>query len=140
MSFFCWPLYCLSFADSRLLRWYHTLQVKIWSARLIFLAVFLSVVLITEMLEICIQTYDKIVQLTVKSYLPVVYGTPLISHLVSSNFSYDWSLQEYYKASLCVRTNTPFSFVIRSEYIFIGPYKNITKPHYVLELTPHSHL
>ena len=97
-------------------------------------------VLITEMLEICIQTYDKIVQLTVKSYLPVVYGTPLISHLVSSNFSYDWSLQEYYKASLCVTTNTPSSFVIRSEYIFIGPYKNIIKPHYVLELTPDSHL
>jgi hypothetical protein len=45
-----------------------------------------------------------------------------------------WSLQEYYNASLCVRTNTPFSFVIRSEYIFIGPYKNITKPHYVIKI------
>jgi hypothetical protein len=35
--------------------------------------------LITEMLEICIQTsYDQNVQLILKSYLPVVYGTPLI--------------------------------------------------------------
>jgi hypothetical protein len=35
------------------------------------------VVLITEMLEICIQTsYDQNVQLILKSYLPVVYGTP----------------------------------------------------------------
>ena len=42
------------------------------------LAAFLSVVLITEMLEICIQTsYDQNVQLILKSYLPVVYGTPL---------------------------------------------------------------
>ena len=105
------------------------------------IAAFLSVDLSTEMLEICIQTsYDKNVQLILKSYLPVVYGTSLITHLVSSNFSYDWTLQEYYKASLCVRTNTRFSFAIRSEYIFIGPYKNITKPHHVLELTPHSHL
>ena len=31
------------------------------------------------MLEICIQTsYDQNVQLILKSYLPVVYGTPLI--------------------------------------------------------------
>jgi hypothetical protein len=30
------------------------------------------------MLEICIQTsYDQNVQLNLKSYLPVVYGTPL---------------------------------------------------------------
>ena len=42
------------------------------------IAAFLSVVLITEMLEICIQTsYDQNVQLILKSYLPVVYGTPL---------------------------------------------------------------
>ena len=42
------------------------------------IAAFLSVVLITEMLEICIQTsYDQIVQLILKSYLPVVYGTSL---------------------------------------------------------------
>jgi hypothetical protein len=33
---------------------------------------------ITEMLEICIQTsYDQNVQLILKSYLPVVYGTTL---------------------------------------------------------------
>ena len=42
------------------------------------IAAFLSVVLITERLEICIQTsYDQNVQLILKSYLPVVYGTPL---------------------------------------------------------------
>ena len=42
------------------------------------IAAFLSVVLITEMLEICMQTsYDQNVQLFLKSYLPVVYGTPL---------------------------------------------------------------
>jgi hypothetical protein len=36
------------------------------------------VVLITEMHEICIQTsYDQNVQLILKSYLPVVHGTPL---------------------------------------------------------------
>jgi hypothetical protein len=41
--------------------------------------VFLYVALITEMLEICIQTsYDQNVQLILKSYLPVVYGTTLI--------------------------------------------------------------
>jgi hypothetical protein len=40
------------------------------------IAAFLSVVLITEMLEICIQTsYDQNVQLILKSYLSVVYGT-----------------------------------------------------------------
>ena len=42
------------------------------------IAAFLSVVLITEMLEICIQTsYDQNVQLILKSYLPVLYGTTL---------------------------------------------------------------
>ena len=42
------------------------------------MAAFLSVVLITEMLEICIQiSYDQNVQLILKSYLPVVYGTTL---------------------------------------------------------------
>jgi hypothetical protein len=42
------------------------------------IAAFLSVVLITEMLEICIQTsYDQNVQLILNSYLPVVYGTSL---------------------------------------------------------------
>ena len=35
-------------------------------------------VLITEMLEICIQTsYDQNIQLILKSYLPVVLGTTL---------------------------------------------------------------
>jgi uncharacterized membrane protein len=44
------------------------------------IAAFLFVVLITEMLEICIQTsYDQNVQLILKSYLPVVYGTTLNS-------------------------------------------------------------
>jgi hypothetical protein len=47
---------------------------------------FLSVVLITKMLEICIHTsYDQNVQLIFKSYLPVVYGTP-------SNFMYGTTL------------------------------------------------
>ena len=42
------------------------------------IAAFLSVGLITEMLEICIQTSsDQNVQLILKSYLPVMYGTPL---------------------------------------------------------------
>jgi hypothetical protein len=45
------------------------------------ISAFLSVVLITEMLEICIQaSYDQNVQLILKSYLPVVYGTPLKSN------------------------------------------------------------
>jgi uncharacterized membrane protein len=44
------------------------------------IAAFLSVVLITEMLEISIQTsYDQNAQLILKSYLPVVHGTPLKS-------------------------------------------------------------
>ena len=35
-------------------------------------------ILITGMLEICIQTsFDQNVKLILKSYLPVVYGTPL---------------------------------------------------------------
>jgi hypothetical protein len=44
------------------------------------IAAFLSVVLITHMLEICIQiSYDQNVQLILKSYLPVVYGTTLMA-------------------------------------------------------------
>ena len=40
---------------------------------------FLSVVLITVMLEICMQiSYDQNIQQILKSYLPVVYGTILI--------------------------------------------------------------
>ena len=43
------------------------------------IAAFLSVVLIIEMLDICMQTsYDQNIQLMLKSYLPVVYGIPLI--------------------------------------------------------------
>ena len=42
------------------------------------IAAFFSVVFITEMLEICIQTsYDQNVQLILKSCLPVLYGTTL---------------------------------------------------------------
>jgi hypothetical protein len=51
---------------------------------------FLSVVLITEMLEICIQTlYDQNVQLILKSYLPVGLGTTLSSHFIMK-----WLCQE----------------------------------------------
>ena len=40
---------------------------------------FLPVVLITVMLEICMQiSYDQNIQQILKSYLPVVYGTILI--------------------------------------------------------------
>ena len=39
------------------------------------------------MLEICIQTsYDQNVQLILKSYLPVVYGTPLNGAIVSEKY------------------------------------------------------
>jgi hypothetical protein len=71
------------------LRWYHTLQgdnslksVERFNQQnqsykfTSHIAAFLSVVLIIEMLEICIQTsYDQSVQLILKSYLPEVYGT-----------------------------------------------------------------
>ena len=44
------------------------------------IAAFLSVGLITEMLEICLQTsHDQNIQLILKSYLPVVYDTALSS-------------------------------------------------------------
>ena len=44
------------------------------------IAAFLSDILNTEMLAICMQTsYDQNVQLILKSYLPVVYGTTLSS-------------------------------------------------------------
>jgi hypothetical protein len=66
------------------------------------IAAFLSVVLITEMLEICIQTsYDQNVQLILKSYLPVVYGTPLNCLFVQS-FSFErtwWKLFQRYVVS-----------------------------------------
>jgi hypothetical protein len=39
------------------------------------------------MLEICIQTsYDQNVQLILKSYLPVVYGTPLTQNVEKNNY------------------------------------------------------
>jgi hypothetical protein len=54
------------------------------------IAAFLSVVLITKMLEICKHTsYDQNVQLIFKSYLPVVYGTPLkegLVYLINMNY------------------------------------------------------
>jgi hypothetical protein len=57
------------------------------------IAAFLFVVLITEMLEICIQTkYDQNGQLILKSYLPVVYGTPLNVYRMSRYMSVKYSL------------------------------------------------
>jgi hypothetical protein len=45
------------------------------------IAAFLSVVLISEMLEICILTsFDQNIQLILKSYLLVVYGTTLTGY------------------------------------------------------------
>ena len=50
------------------------------------IAAFLSVVLITEMLEFCIQTsYDQNVQLILNSYLPVVLGTTLSINKLTSD-------------------------------------------------------
>jgi hypothetical protein len=70
------------------------------------IAAFLSVLLITEMLEICIQTsYDQNVQLILKSYLPVVYGTPLNCLFVQS-FSFErtwWKLFQRYVVSTKLR-------------------------------------
>ena len=60
------------------------------------IAAFLSVVLITKMLEICIQTsYDQNVQLILKSYFPVVYGTTL------NIMSLIWLPILYLQAFLC---------------------------------------
>ena len=59
------------------------------------IAVFLSVVLITEMLEICIQTsYDQNVQLILKSYLPVVLGTTLDSKKIM--YENEWDTIQHY--------------------------------------------
>jgi hypothetical protein len=61
------------------------------------IAAFLSVVLITEMLEICIQTsYDQIIQLILKSYLPVVLGTTLQLNSRLAKILIFWSV-EYLK-------------------------------------------
>jgi hypothetical protein len=63
------------------------------------IAAFLSVVLITEMLEICIQTsYDQNVQLILKSYLPVVLGTTL-SEQVFQQTSHT-SITEFSRSSI----------------------------------------
>jgi hypothetical protein len=73
------------------------------------IAAFLSVVLITEMLEICIQTSnDQNVQLILKSYLPVVYGTPLNLLAVSVLFlifrsNFTWSLWYHLKCQLSIK-------------------------------------
>jgi hypothetical protein len=64
------------------------------------IAAFLSVVLITEMLEICIQiSYDQNVQLILKGYLPVVYGTPL-NWLLEAVFSCLFRPQKRHQESL----------------------------------------
>ena len=64
----------------------HTRSYKFTS----HIAAFLSVVLITEMLEICIQTsYYQNVQLILKSYLPVVLGTTLKSCWIFRNGQQD---------------------------------------------------
>jgi hypothetical protein len=45
------------------------------------------------MLEICIQTsYDQNVQLILKSYLPVVYGTPLMIKIKDNGNPIDTSI------------------------------------------------
>jgi uncharacterized membrane protein len=57
------------------------------------IAAFLSVVLITEMLEISIQTsYDQNVQLILKSYLPVVLGTTLNTYTTKLSLSRETTL------------------------------------------------
>ena len=59
------------------------------------IAAFLSVVLITKMLEICIQLYDQNVQLILKSYLPLVYGTTLKWLFPNANI---WVIAQLYYA------------------------------------------
>ena len=81
MSYSTWPFWCLKCSLSTVINIkilansnQQTQSYKITS----HIAAFLYVVLITEMLEICIQTsYDQNIQLILKSYLPVVYGTTL---------------------------------------------------------------
>ena len=67
------------------------------------IATFLSVVLITEMLEICIQTsYDQNVRLILMSYLPVVYGTPLIGTKLGRKFSTFYLIFASFGNSTCL--------------------------------------
>jgi hypothetical protein len=72
------------------------------------IAAFLSVVLITEMLEICIQTsYDQNVQLILKSYLPVVYGTPL-----EKDIQIGLAIEFYFKASNTFYLYRQWTFIL----------------------------
>ena len=87
------------------------------------IAVFLSVGLITEMLEICIQTsYDQNVQLNLKSYLPVVYGN--VKHQSINHWSVKGSVQlgvfKEEKSWMWVRT-------ARSHLENVTFFRNITK-------------
>ena len=82
------------------------------------IAAFLSVVLITEMLEICIQTsYDQNVQLILKSYLPVVYGTPLSESFNNEDEQFH-QYQQNKQAHLSSYIYISFIFIIRKCYIF----------------------
>ena len=61
------------------------------------------------MLEICIQiSYDQNVQLILKSYLPVVYGTPEMLE-ICIQISYDQNVQLILKSYLPVVYGTPLS-------------------------------
>ena len=88
----------------------------------IHVAAFLSVVLITEMLEICKQkSYDQNVQLILKSYLPVVYGTPL-----SERFNIEDEQFHQYQQNKQAHPSSyiyiSFIFIIRKCYIFNNCY------------------
>ena len=68
---------------------------------------FLSVVLITEMLEICIQTsYDQNVQLILKSHLP-------LSYLAFQSFDFECTWWVLYKIST-------FFFILRGYHTLQG--------------------
>jgi hypothetical protein len=87
---------------------------------------FLSVVLITEMLEICIKTsYDQNVQLILKSYLPVVYGNssnPLKNSMLTRTiFIYSVT----YKVNLFGKEFTHVRNCLRKEKHMYGTNKNI---------------
>jgi hypothetical protein len=85
------------------------------------ISAFLSVALITEMLEICIQTpYDQNVQLILKSYLPVVYGTLLIVHLKCFHPSCN-------KATFSLQNRWPY---LRGRPLYQDNIKNVCFPNY----------